>query len=255
MDNNVDYVGAKSVAQIIEHTGLTHFIISRISGTRNSAPIYEFLSNNSNSKCLDAFNRWANITDNNNEYEMLLFNKILTNSNDVDAEKILHNRNKEQSLRFTFTLLKNNNQNTQNNNQNIDVSQAIENALMKHTQAIEERESNRKIQALESKIDALLNRELEEEEEEEEENLGALGGNNLTNLIGLLTKLTGNKTNTPPPINGVTLDSDKIKNINIAIKKLAKYDSQIDLDLLKLSEIAENNNGTFQMLLNSLRSM
>ena len=74
-------------------------------------------------------------------------------------------------------------------------------------------------------------------------------------LIGLLTKLTGNKTNTSPPINGVILDSDKIKNINIAIKKLAKYDSQIDLDLLKLSEIAENNNGTFQMLLNSLRSM
>jgi hypothetical protein len=204
---------------------------------------------------VEAFNKWASIVENENEYELLLFNKLLSDNGNADEEKILHNRNKEKSLRVTFVLAKNKNQSQNNNNQNIDVSQAIENALMKHSQAIDERESNRKILALEQKIDELLNRELEEEDEEE---IGGENNNNLANLIGVLTKLTGINANTktPPTINGVnSLTPEKIKNINTAVKKLAKYDEDIDLDLLKLSEIAENNNGTFKMLLNSLRSM
>ncbi len=249
---DIDLIGSKAVAQYIEHSGLTHFIISRISSQKNSAPIYEFLLGNSNTKCVEAFNKWASIVENENEYELLLFNKLLSDSGNADEEKILHNRNKEKSLRVTFVLAKNKNQ-SQNNNNIIDSQTIIENALLKQSQFFEEKESNRKIQALEQKIDELLNRE-----EEEEEEIGGENNNNLANLIGVLTKLTGINANTktPPTINGVnSLTPEKIKNINTAVKKLAKYDEDIDLDLLKLSEIAENNNGTFKMLLNSLRSM
>ena len=252
---DIDLIGSKAIAQYIEHSGLTHFIISRISSQKNSAPIYEFLIGNSNTKCVEAFNKWASIVENENEYEILLFNKLLSDNGNADEEKILHNRNKEKSLRVTFVLAKNKNYN-QNNNTIIDSQTIIENALLKQSQFFEEKENNRKIQALEKKIDELLNRELEEEEEEE---LGGENNNNLANLIGVLTKLTGINANTktpPPTINGVnSLTPEKIKNINTAVKKLAKYDEDIDLDLLKLSEIAENNNGTFKMLLNSLRSM
>lgn len=250
-----DYTGAKSVAQIIEHTGLHKFIISRIASTRNSAPVYEFLTGSSNSKAIDAFNRWASITENGNLYEMLLFNELETNGEDVEVEKKGHNRNKSQSLKFTFTLTKQIPYNQQQA-QSIDVAQAIENALMKHTQLSEEKESNRKIAALEAKIDALINRDLEDEDEEDDEDtLSGLGNPNIVNLITLITKLTGQKTTPPPAINGVKLSDDQIKNINIAIKKLAKYDDNIDTDLLKLAEIAKNNNETFKMVLSSLRTM
>ena len=55
---DIDLIGSKSVAQYIEHSGLTHFISSRISSQKNSAPIYEFLIGNSNTKCVEAFNKW-----------------------------------------------------------------------------------------------------------------------------------------------------------------------------------------------------
>lgn len=249
-----DYTGVKSVAQIIEHTGLTKFIISRIASTRNSAPVYEFLTGTSNAKALDAFNKWASITENTNLYEMLLFNELVTNGEEADEEKKAHNRNKSKSLKFTFTLTKQVPYNQQPQTQNIDVAQAIENALLKHTQLTEEKESNRKIQALETKIDALINAADDDDDDNDDEQLSGLNNPNLVNLIGLLTKLTGQKT-TPPPINGIKLSDEKIKNINAAIKKLYKYDDEIDSDLLKLAEIAENNNATFKMLLNSLRTM
>tara|TARA_R110000868_G_scaffold402001_1_gene677899 strand:+ start:360 stop:515 length:156 start_codon:yes stop_codon:yes gene_type:complete len=51
------------------------------------------------------------------------------------------------------------------------------------------------------------------------------------------------------------LDADKIANINKAVKILAKYDSEIDTDLLKLSSLAENQTATFEMLLKTLRNM
>jgi len=252
---DIDLIGSKAVAQIIELSGLTHFIISRKDSQKNSPPIYDFLIGNSNSKCVEAFNKWASIVENENQYTILLFNKLLSDNENADEEKVLHNRNKEKSLKYHFQLSKNKNQ-SQNNNTVIDYQAITENALLKQNQAFEERESNRKILALEQKIDALL---LNLEEEEEEEELGGENNNNLANLIGVLTKLTGINANTktpPPTINGVnTLTPEKIKNINTAVKKLAKYDENIDLDLLKLSEIAENNNGTFKMLLNSLRSM
>ena len=40
-----------------------------------------------------------------------------------------------------------------------------------------------------------------------------------------------------------------------ALKTLYKYDKNLDTDLLKLSEIAENKPDTFNMLINTLRQM
>lgn len=56
-------------------------------------------------------------------------------------------------------------------------------------------------------------------------------------------------------INGIDANQTKKDNLNKAIKILYKYDNQLDIDLLKLSELAETKTETFNMLINSLRTM
>ena len=91
----------------------------------------------------------------------------------------------------------------------------------------------------------------EDDEDDDQAELSGLNNPNIINLLGLLSKaLSGNK---PTVVNG--LKSDQITNINNAVKILSKYDDQIDTDLLKLANLAENNTPTFEMLLKTLRSM
>ena len=71
--------------------------------------------------------------------------------------------------------------------------------------------------------------------------------------MSAIQMLNPNNNSNKTVINGLT--DDKKANIQKALKVLFKHDPELDTDLLKLSDLAENNNGTFKMLLNTLRSM
>ena len=179
---------------------------------------------------------------------MKLFNS-LEDSADIGEE--IRNKKQGKVLSFTFCLNKEQQfqqQPTQQNN-NINVSEAIENALLKYQKQHTESELLRRIEALDAKLNATI------EEENEEEETDALTGINNPQILNLIS-LLGNVFNPKPQstvING--LEDNKIKNINQAIKVLHKYDNDIDTDLLKLASIAENNNLMFNTLLKTLRSM
>ena len=74
----------------------------------------------------------------------------------------------------------------------------------------------------------------------------------LAQLTGLINLFKGGAT--PTALSGTEEQSDRIENINKAIKTLYKYDKELDKDLLKLAEIAETKNETFKMLISTLRS-
>jgi len=78
---------------------------------------------------------------------------------------------------------------------------------------------------------------------------------NIISAISALANMNNNKNT--PVINGIETPekNEKINNINKAIKTLAKFDEQIDTDLLKLSQIAENNPVMFKTFINTLRTM
>lgn len=247
-----DYIGAKSVSNLIEITGLKKFIIARIGTHKNNVPVYEHIENSSNDKAVSRFLEWANLTDNNLVYEMTLFNSI--EDSEANGEEV-RNKKSGKVLRFTFCLNKKENyipvQPPVSSNQN--TAELIENALMKMQMKNNDNEVMKRLEALDIKINGYI--ESEEEEEEENDSLNGLSLNNpnIINLISLLSAHLGGKKTQTSVINGIS--EDKQKNIDKAIEVLGKYDSAIDTDLLKLSALAENNTPTFEMLLKTLRSM
>jgi hypothetical protein len=244
-----DYVGSQAIVSLIEQTNLCKFVISRIgNSTKNNIPVFEFIEKGSCDKCISAFVKWSQIADNNLPYEMKLFNTI--EDSEMNGEEL---RNKKQGkvLVFTFCLNKEQNFSPQHQgNQNIDVNMAIENALMKYQAKANENALLDKLNAMELKLNQLE----EEDDDDDESELSGLQNPNMLNLLGLLSKaLGGNNNKSSAVING--LNDVKIANINKAVKILAKYDDEIDTDLLKLSSLAESNPDTFNMLLKTLRSM
>jgi len=94
----------------------------------------------------------------------------------------------------------------------------------------------------------------EEEEEKEVNGISPDMAQQMAQIMGIINMFK--KPNTPPTINGAEETQSNFKeNINKALKTLYKYDKNLDTDLLKLSEIAENKPDTFNMLINTLRQM
>ena len=247
-----DYIGANSVSNLIEITGLKKFIIARIGTHKNNVPVFEHIENSSNEKAVNRFREWASLTDNNLPYEMTLFNSV------EDSEAIgeeVRNKKSGKVLKFTFCLNKKENfipvPNPVQSNPN--VTEAIENALMKFQMKNNDNEVMKRLEALDLKINGYI--ESDDDDDDDADSMGGLSLNNpnIINLISLLSAHLGGKKNNPSVINGIS--EDKQKNIDKAIEILGKYDSSIDTDLLKLSALAENNTPTFEMLLKTLRSM
>jgi hypothetical protein len=247
-----DYTGSPAVLSLIEQTGLTKFIIFRIGNNKNSLPVYEHIDKSTIDACLNAFEKWAQIADNCLPYSMKLFNT--KEDSDFNGEEV-RNKAKGKVISFTFCLGKETSyqQQNQNQNQQIDVAQAIELALLKMQTKHNESALLQKLTDMENKISELENDD-DDLDELDNASMGGLNSPAMLNLLGLLGKALGGK-NAPAgtTING--LNDVKIANINKAVKILAKYDDQIDTDLLKLSSIAETNPDTFKMLIQSLRSM
>jgi len=246
----VDYMGANSVTKLMEATGLTKFIISRIGQHKNNASIYEFLEKSSSDRTISKFREWADFTDNSLPYNMELFNSI---EDCIESGEETRNKKTGKVLKFTFCLNKKEQylpgpqQQQFNGNQN--VAELIENALMKQRLQTENNEVLKKLQEMEQRF-----ADLENEEEEDESSLSGMNNPNVLSLLSLVAKALGNSPKAQPTaVNG--LQPIQVENINRAIKTLSKYDTDLDSDLLKLANLAETNTPTFQMLLKTLRSM
>ena len=242
-----DYQGANAVANLIEITGLTKFRITRVGINKNSVPVYEHISAGSNEKAVSKFREWSSLTDNCLPYDMELFN---TKEDSQEAGEEIHNKKQGKILRFSFCLNKAEKYQQQAPaQQQANVSELIENALLKQKAFYENNELLKRLEAMDQKLNEYM--DAEEDEEDDRAELSGLNSPSMVNLLGLLSKaLSGNK---PTVVNG--LQSEQITNINKAVKILSKYDDQIDSDLLKLANLAENNTPTFDMLLKTLRSM
>jgi hypothetical protein len=241
-----DHTGIEEVAAAIKLSKKTKFRIIRAGINKNSYPVFECKESTTNEKAVQRFLEWAEITDNCIAYEIELFS-----SKEEDEANGLEYNKKLGNIRLTFKLNKEEkyipyNQQQQNNNNTSDI--AVENALLKQKAYYENRELMQKFADMEARFNEYMD---QEDDDQDQAELSGLNNPNIVNLLGILSKsLSGNK---PSVVNG--LRSEQITNINNAIKILSKYDDQIDSDLLKLANLAENKTGTFEMLLKTLRSM
>ena len=249
-----DLIGIDNVAAWMKQCKLTKFRITKFGAShRNTDPLIETSNEKStNSQAIEEFKEWATYTDNSNPYEIEVYNNLEECiENDIDT-----NKKKGTRKRLSFVLNKERDfipANQQQNNNNISVADAIEHALLKFQTKQNENILIQRLEAMEAKINSINS---EDDFEDDEESLSGINNPNMTALIGMLTQLFNKKG---AAVNG-TYDEPKIQNsksdnIKKAIAILSKHNDQIDTDLLKLANLAENNNGTFNLLLNSLRSM
>lgn len=244
-------IGKENVCKYIKMCQTTKFVIYRKDTHKNSDPIFEWIEKGDNDKAIEKFTIWAECMNNAVIYELKLFNSK-EDSEDLGEEVANKKKGKVYNVSFQINEISQNNfLQAQQQNQNLNTSELIENALLKMQMKNNENELMKKMAELDEKFNKFI--EEEEEEEDDMDQLSGLNNPNILNLIGLLTQSLGGKKATPTAING--LDADKIANINKAVKILAKYDSEIDTDLLKLSSLAENQTATFEMLLKTLRNM
>jgi hypothetical protein len=241
-----DNTGIEETAGAIKLSKKTKFRIIRAGINKNSYPVFECKDSTTNEKAVQRFLEWAAITDNCIAYEMELFSsKEEDEANGIEYNKKLGN------IRITFKLNKEEKyqpHSQQQHSNQYDQTALIENALLKQKAFYENNELMKRLEVMDAKLNEYMN---EEDEDDDEAQLSGLNNPNIINLLGLLSKaLSGNK---PTVVNG--LKSEQISNINNAVKILSRYDDQIDTDLLKLANLAENNTTTFEFLLKQLRSM
>lgn len=248
-----DLIGIENVSAWIKQCKLTKFRITKFGAShRNTDPLIETSSDKStNTQAIEEFKEWASYTDNYLPYEIEVYNNLEECiENDIDTTK-----KKGTKKKCSFVLNKERDfiPDKQQNNNNISVADAIEHALLKFQTKQTENVLLQRLEAMEAKLNSINS---EDDFEDDEESLSGINNPNMTALIGMLTQLFNKKG---AAVNG-TYDEPKIQkyesdNIKKAIAILSKHDDQIDTDLLKLANLAENNNGTFNLLLNSLRSM
>jgi hypothetical protein len=251
----VDVIGTSSIASLIEQSGLTKFLIQKTGAGKNSTPVFEFIKTTAtNKQAKDTFLQWSsNILqggNNNNVYEILLFNDVDIVENGSGEEEISRTKKKSNKMRFSFTLSPFQQERSMGvlngygaGESTADmIRMAVENALSERDKL----DLKKELQELRSEIEEMRN--------EEDEDLGEDKGNPLMNQLGalLIAKLSPDK-NTPVVINGTP--DEKEENIARAINVLWKHDSQLDSDLLKLGAVAESNPSQFNFLLSALRNL
>jgi hypothetical protein len=254
---------------MLTQTKLLRFIIYRQNAGKGSTPVYDCSHTTSNTQAVKCFKDWGtNILQFNPNnflcYEMLAFNDF------EDAGGDEQNRNpnetngqqgkKKGKMRISFALNAAGNgafnqMPNQNNAPQIDIEAAIqkgiESALMK-----------KELEELRA-----FKREVEDEDEDEDEQDG---GDVLDKVAAIINGLKeAGKNEMADQINGdemagmteiknkhgLSPDDLRIKNANIkkAVNVLFKHNKNLDSDLLKLADLAENNPIVFKMILSKLR--
>jgi hypothetical protein len=258
---NIDIVGIENVQKYIKASKLSKFTISRANTNGSYLSVFECLNSNNNETAVNEFTRWAEIINNSMPYKIVLFDFAEVTTDDYGNDKIKKAKGKSGKMESIFIINQthsyvNNQQPTKELNMGFDL-QAMRNDII--NEISKKQEENAILTEIRNLSQRLNNLESEEEEEEEEKpNIAGVNMEQIGQIMGLLNMFK--PTNTPPVINGTETQSDEQKtvfkdNLNKAIKVLYKHDKQLDVDLLKLSEIAENKPDTFNMLISTLRSM
>lgn len=246
----VDIIGVENMAEFIKQSGLSKFSIDRVGSSRGTISIYEVMNTKNNSQAIEKFREWSRVVNPNVAYKITLFDKVDQITDENGEEKLVKSKQKSNKSEVYFKLKENEPQ----------FAPAQINGFNRDTvykEALDQFRTEQRIKDLEDRILEMTNQANEEEEEEEETNIAGINGLNIGNIVSAiqaLSLLKGNQTEqNPNAINGI--NPDQIGNIKKAIGILSKYDDQIDQDLLKLADLAENNTNTFNMLLTTLRKM
>jgi len=277
---SIDVIGINSVANLITQSKLNKFIIYRDGSLKGSVPVFENVNSPSTAKARESFIDWANNIMNSNPsntsvYEIFIFDEKALEDEDEENESEQEgarrriSKRKSNKIRFRFQLASNNfgsmgamqQQQPQGNYvTREDMATLLNEALVK---AEEVKTKNEILQRLE-RIEEEMSSEDEDEDGEQSGNdtLGRV--EKLFDRFETLGKFGSKKTqqpiNEPAQVNGVEEQSkatgrDIKANINKAITKLYKFDKDLDLDLLKLAELAEKDNAQFAMFVGALRKM
>lgn len=254
---NVDIVGLDAVCKMIQQTNLKKFIVYAQGSGKGSIPKYECTGTTNNTQAIKCFKDWAtNIlmynTNSAQTYDILLFDTI----NDVDSDETNKRTNK---VRFSFALANGvSGFNGFNNNapppQQLDIEtqiqKGIETALLK--KEVEELRAFKK--------------EVEEDEDDEDDDQPDLldkiaGIMQQVNLSKQAAEVSGDLDDdqvVSEKINKTFTDEQKTKkleNQRQALKILWSKNKNLDEDLLRLADLAQNNPILFKMTIQKLRNM
>lgn len=247
----VDFIGTEAVEQFIISSKKKKFTIIR-GGGQQALPLFDCLETETNEDALNEFKRIASVLNKGVTYKIILFDEMeLTNGEDGQV-RIKKKGSRAGKIEALFALSPNIGYSNDQDSKNTVVDYAeIKKSIVSELLAAQREDALlNELKALRTKVEALEGLEEEEEEEESAE----ISGNNLQQIMGLVSMLKAAGSNAT--INGDNETSPtKIDNINAALKILNKYDKHLDTDLLKLAEIAEKNTSQFNMLLSMLRSM
>ena len=246
-----DIIGFNKIIDCVKNSGFSKLAVYRYPQNSGNIPVFEKLNAKSNHELVKDFQNWCQNIDNSVIYEINLFDDVLVSFDENGQEKLKRNNAKNGKAKFYIQFKKdNNNSYTNNNNTSNDLATIVSLVSENLKKSQEDNLILKELAELKTKINTLE----EEEEEEETSGLGALKPENIGQILSAIQMLSGNKSQpTTSVINGVM--EEKRENIKKAIGILYKYDPDLDQDLLKLSNLAENNNSTFKMLLTTLRNM
>jgi hypothetical protein len=121
-----------------------------------------------------------------------------------------------------------------------------------------------KLNAIETRLNSIEEEDEEEIEEEKPQGINGVINNLFANeqiqmaMVGIISNFAQKLLTPKQPVqNTVTalagINSNDDEKINIAIDTLKKYDESLGDDLLRLADIAENNNSQFNFLISMLR--
>jgi phage terminase small subunit len=267
----VDVIGVSAVANLIRQTNLNKFVINRYGAGVGAAPVFEHLTGSQNKRAVDAFTEWANNVLNSNPqntqaYEILLFNSDTDNiaEGEENEEKInerARSKAKKDKIRFYFALAIANGMSAGSAGNMGGEYLRKEDIAKVIAETLEKNELIRQNKDLSERLTAL--------EEDDNEDFADEGQNEedvLTRAERLFDKIATHvnpKAARSPQVAAAVGAPEKsaeeksaIKtNIQTAITRLYKVNSELDRDLLKLADIAEKNPSQFKFFIDALRRM
>jgi hypothetical protein len=277
----VDVIGVEAVCKLIKSSKLSKFVISKAGSVRGYTPIYKCTEYSKSADAQQAFRDWANSIlsmnpSNNLPYEIYLYDAKESDENiESDFNEAGNKRGTVQKdrIKFSFSL------NMYNNNSSGGIGSGDIARIINET--MDKREQDNELKRLRDENERLRRGEHlsgDDEEEEEENGIDAISKvSDMVKHINENIKLNKNKgakisgddddddleiddddeviEEEPPQKKKVSSNVKKMERINKALRILAKHDTQIDTDLLKLASLAEKNNVIFNNILTSLRNM
>lgn len=247
-----DLVGADAVADFIRHSKMQFFYIHRYPSQPGTIPVYESMANVNAAQAANDFLQWAAIANRKNQnvipYVITIANHRSDDDKSEDIKDIKRAKRNKVRASFIFNAPKdqiseviNDNpvqfiQPSANGYSREDIDRMIKDATERATLKVENERLKRELEDALDELD-----ELEENDTSVNQNVNKLLG---------MAMAESSKKKEPASIAGTP--DEKIIRLNKAVKILMKHDNELDVHLMKLADIAENQNSKFQMLIGML---